>query len=69
MDQQQLARAIIAKTREGRVQDWNERIAALVQQAGMDTASINWNAAPNIVALSVAGTIPRIQAEDLEALL
>ena len=42
--------SIIDATRNGRVQDWNERIAEIARLAKVPLERINWSKAPTFVA-------------------
>lgn len=44
---------ILEATQEGRVSDWNERIARVAQAAHLDISSIRWCGSPADAAFSV----------------
>ncbi len=44
---------LLDATREGRVQDWNERIADIAQEVGLKLEHINWNGSPAVVASKI----------------
>ena len=48
-----LQEEILNVTREGRVQDWNERIADIALMANVRLEYINWNSSPLNVAREV----------------
>ncbi len=55
----ELADLIIDKTKDGRVQDWNERIADIARETDVKMEAINWNGSPQCVAVNVVNTIWR----------
>ena len=56
----QLRKDLLDITRDGRVQDWNERIAEIAREAGLKPETINWNGSPDVVASSVIHTYRRL---------
>ena len=48
-----LRERITKATRNGRLQEWNERIGEIASFAGMNLGSINWNDAPEHVARAI----------------
>ncbi len=58
---------IVAATRNGRLQDWNERIGEIAVLAKMDVAEINWAKEPKYVASDVVDYANRrLEVEGLE---
>jgi len=45
---------LLKKTEQGRVQDWNERLAAVARLAGVDVTRVAWSKAPRWVAIDIA---------------
>lgn len=45
---------LLRKTGDGRVQDWNERLAAVARLAGIDISRIAWSKPPYFVAQDIA---------------
>ena len=52
-EREELREQIIAMTKDGRVQDWVERIADIAREVGLDLSSISWQGAPVEVAIEV----------------
>ena len=56
---QQLRADLIAVTKDGRVTDWNERIALLAYKAGLSLEHIAWEGSPHMVAHRVVDMATR----------
>jgi len=66
----ELRKRLVEITREGRVQDWNERIAIIAEEAGVKMESINWNGSPiNIASEVVSFFYAREKVDKLKAVL
>jgi predicted DsbA family dithiol-disulfide isomerase len=49
-EQNKLHELLVETTKEGRVGDWNERIANIAAYAGLTLSRIDWEGSPHMVA-------------------
>jgi hypothetical protein len=55
---------LLRKTEQGRVQDWNERLASVARLTGIDLTRVAWSKPPRFVATDIADECRRTGREE-----